>query len=116
MVFSMEFVPPDNTKYDQPLDLEEEQRKIYAGEVLYRAAKYVMSYLQGYKVEITNDLKANPMWLHIKVYWRKGDVDREIKSFEEIINEIVEARVKEILEKAKEAEYKDYKEEIQIGD
>jgi len=75
----------ENEEFASPFDLEEERRKVEASEILYRAIKYVIGYLKGYRIEKNQNLTSNPMWIFIKVWWKKEDVEMEIEKIEEEI-------------------------------
>jgi len=43
--------------FSSPLDLEEERRKLEASDILYRAIKYIIGYLKGYKIEKHDEME-----------------------------------------------------------
>jgi len=102
--------------FSSPLDLEEERRKLEASDILYRAIKYVIGYLKGYKIEKHDNLKSNPMWIFIKVYWKTEDIEKDIEDIEKEIREMAIEREEESLRDAEKCTYKIDDEGIQRGD
>jgi len=74
--------------FSSPLDLEEERRKYEASTILYRAVKYIIGYLKGYKIEKQENLTSNPAWIFVKVYWKTEDIKKEIEQIEEEIKRL----------------------------
>lgn len=59
-------------------ELEAEGRKIYAQDVMYRAIKYIIGYLKGYKVEKEEDFSGNPLIITVKVWYKEEEPPKEI--------------------------------------
>lgn len=74
--------------FSSPLDLEEERRKYEASAILYRAIKYIIGYLKGYRIEKQENLTSNPAWIFVKVYWKSEDIEKDIKEIEEEIRRL----------------------------
>ena len=73
---------------DEDLDLEEEGRRVFVANVLWRAEKYALGFLRGYRVEKYEDFTTNPAWIFIKVYWTKDDIKKSIEDVSKEIKEI----------------------------
>jgi len=100
--------------FHSPLDLEEERRKYEASAILYRAVKYVIGYLKGYRIEKRENLTSNPMWIMVKVWWKSEDIKKDILEIEEEIKEMERKMDEERLKEAEEHEYTPEKEEISL--
>ena len=92
---------------DKELDLEEEGRRLYVANVLWRAEKYAIGFLKGYRVEKYEDFTTNPAWIFIKVYWTKDDIK---KSIEDVSKEIKELSCQNVLDNETEIDFEDYSE------
>ncbi|RLG33793.1 hypothetical protein DRN97_04190 [Methanosarcinales archaeon] len=86
--------------FESSLNIEEERRKQEAGAILYRAIKYIIGYLQGYKIEKQENLRSNPAWIFVKVYWKREDTEKTIEEIEEEIKEMERKREEKMLEEA----------------
>jgi len=106
----------DNEMFDAPVDLEEERRKYEAADILYRAIKYVIGYLKGYRVEKQENLESNPMWVIIKVWWKTEDINKDIQRIEEEIKRMVEEREEEMKKDAEKYAYDPLDEQFHVGD
>ena len=102
--------------FHSPLDLEEERRKYEASAILYRAIKYIIGYLKGYKIEKQENLTSNPMWIMVKVWWKTEDIKKEIDQIEEEIKELERKRDEERLKEAEKYEYNPVKDLHHTGD
>jgi len=96
----------DIPKKAEGIDFENERRRLYAQQILYRAIKYVIGYLVDYKIEKDQCFDENPMWIFIKVWWDKKTAIKEIKKEEEKIKAIVHELD---MKRLKEAEKFDWK-------
>jgi len=102
--------------FSSPLDLEEERRKLEASDILYRAVKYIIGYLKGYKIEKHDNLNSNPMWIVVKVYWKTEDIEEDIEDIMKEIREMEREREEESLREAEKYKYMRDDEGIQRGD
>lgn len=102
--------------FHSPLDLEEERRKYEASAILYRAIKYIIGYLKGYKIQKQENLTSNPMWIFVKVWWKTEDIKKDIDQIEEEIKKLVREREEKMLKEAEERAYIPERDELHIGD
>jgi len=105
-----------NDLFTSAIDIEEERRKQEAADILYRAIKYIIGYLQGYRIEKRDNLKSNPMWILVKVYWKTEDIEAEIRDIEREIIEIEKKNDEERLKEAEKYEYNPLKDLQHTGD
>lgn len=62
----------------QLIVIETEKRKAFAISIMYRAIKYIMGYIKGYKMEVEQKFDSNPLEIHMKVWYKEEERPKEI--------------------------------------